>query len=116
MCHPVNKSIVKGYILFIIQITVALRGFGCNTALLRTQEASPFCSYPSECHITGGVFQRAAEVQVWDPVDSPAFLPTFDMPFAESPLSSPRRTLREKEPRAQIACNSLQPLSVTAVP
>lgn len=26
---------------------------------------------------------------MWDPVDSTAFLPTFDMPFADSPLSSP---------------------------
>lgn len=53
MCHPVNKTIVEGYILYIIQITVAFWGLVCNAALLRdhlstTQQASLFCSWTHE--------------------------------------------------------------------
>lgn len=80
MCHPVYKTIVEGYILYIIQITVAFWGLVCNAALLRDhlstrQQASPFCSRTHELSHHRGTFPKSYKGPAMGPCHFPA-LPT----------------------------------------
>lgn len=110
MCRPLNKSVVEGYILFIIQITQLL---AATQPCLELK--SLLCSHPSECHITVGGSRGHRGLGVGS-CGSSAFLTTFDMPLQSLLSQDHWQTLQEREPRVQIACDSLQPLSVTAVP